>query len=432
MFHVKHLFQKLKNIPLHEIFFLIFVFFLPTQARFILNNDQAYIGSVFSYHKAIFVYGTDVLFLMFYVSYLWFIKAKPSKWLILAILAGALSWFHVEQWNLYWFYMIKAVEFWLVVDYVKQSSVSRATLFKVLIISGVGQAILGIAQFHVQHGFNIPLSGEYVPGAYETGAATLAIGANKVLRAYGTFPHPNVLGGFLALILAIILFVSRETKSMKHNLMLTIAGILILWGGTLTFSRSAWIAMAIAIFLWILSLLYKKALKQAIIISLLVIVSCGTLFLCYKTYLVPRATDVSSDSQAVEYRSEFNNEGLQIFKTNPLLGAGLGQYIVKHEQLFHVEQWRHQPPHNILLFLLTQVGIIGVLLYIATYIKLGFTWNNLINGLNIMFIAIILILGSLDHYLISIQQGLLIFAIVCGLMIKKDVSQPVKHLNRET
>lgn len=428
MFHVKHLITKLKNIPLHEIIFILFVFFLPTQARIIFNNDQAYIGSIFSYHKAIFLYGTDILFALAYISFIWTEKAKPNKWLILAIFAGCLSWFHVEQWNIYWFYMIKALEFWLIIDYVKQSNVSRATIYKTLIVSGVIQAILGILQFHVQHGFNIPLSGEYVPGTYETGAATLAIGTDKILRAYGTFPHPNVLGGFLALILAIILFVSRETKSIKQTIWLSLGGIIVLWGGILTFSRSAWIAMAAAIGIWGIWLIYNKALKQAFILTIVVIVSCGTLFLSYKTYIVPRATDVSPDSQAAEYRSEFNQEGIQIIKANPLIGAGLGQYIIKHEQLFHVEQWRHQPPHNILLFLLTQVGFIGVLIYIATYIKLGFTWNILKNGLNIMFIVIIIILGSLDHYLISIQQGLLIFALICGLMIKKDVSRAVKHL----
>jgi len=46
----------------------------------------------------------------------------------------------------------------------------------------------------VQHGLGLGILGEYMPRLTDNGAATFNTLSGKLLRPYGTMPHPNVLG----------------------------------------------------------------------------------------------------------------------------------------------------------------------------------------------------------------------------------------------
>jgi hypothetical protein len=63
----------------------------------------------------------------------------------------------------------------------------------------------------------------------------------RVLRAYGTLPHPNILGGlvFITLLGPISLFLANKKPNYPALILLCLGIILI----SLTFSRSAWLAL---------------------------------------------------------------------------------------------------------------------------------------------------------------------------------------------
>ncbi|MGH2950412.1 MAG: hypothetical protein ACRDPC_29780, partial [Solirubrobacteraceae bacterium] len=85
--------------------------------------------------------------------------------------------------------------------------------------------------------------------APDRGAIVAALpGVDRWLRAYGSFAHPNILGIFLALSLA-VLFVADDAPPRWRALALA-AGALAL---TLTFSRVAWLAVALAGAAWLVA-----------------------------------------------------------------------------------------------------------------------------------------------------------------------------------
>jgi hypothetical protein len=65
--------------------------------------------------------------------------------------------------------------------------------------------------------------------------------------------------------------------------------------------------------------------------------------------------------------------------------------------------------------LLAEIGIIGLIIWVYTFYKLGFTWN--ITFLAAETIIFVTFLGSFDHYLITIQQGILLFGLALGIVL---------------
>jgi len=76
-----------------------------------------------------------------------------------------------------------------------------------LIISiGLFQAIIGIWQFIIQHSIGLFWLRESLISPDILGVAKIILNGEKYIRAYGLFPHPNVLGGFLLVSIILGLF----------------------------------------------------------------------------------------------------------------------------------------------------------------------------------------------------------------------------------
>ena len=116
------------------------------------------------------------------------------------------------------------------------------------------QFITGIVEFiHQSTYFLAPLHLNW-PGPFDPsvrGAVVVQLPSGKsFLRAYGTLPHPNILGGFaLIFLLAPVAFFMRRENPNNLALLLLIPGVSLL---ALTFSRSAWLALVIfcAVLVW--------------------------------------------------------------------------------------------------------------------------------------------------------------------------------------
>ena len=84
--------------------------------------------------------------------------------------------------------------------------------FFAIILNGLFQSLLGIAQFIHNGSLGIRFLGESIIGSNIDGVAKIIINGEKHIRAYGTLPHPNILAGFLLVPLFIIIseFVQRK------------------------------------------------------------------------------------------------------------------------------------------------------------------------------------------------------------------------------
>lgn len=437
MFHVK---QFLKSLDISKVCLVLLLFLMPIQTRILFKPEAAYIGWYFNYHLAFFVYLTDLIFFLCFISFfLEFVNSRetlyvsrPLKWLILAFFTWALmSLFHVKHLSLSFYAFVKLGEFVLFMVLlgftIKKQAFFRLILWIVL-ISGVFQGLIGIWQFHVQHQIGLSWLGEFIAPTGTPGLSTLDLAGQKVIRAYGTFPHPNVFGGFLLLPLTAGFYLvssafakaSADRHETIKRLVLGFFLAVVTLGIFVSFSRIAWAGLVV---LYGTSMLFyfKHRLKSALINTGLVLISTILIFsFSYKELIVSRATNESSP-RSLSDRVSFDKLGLEIIKEKPILGAGIGNYIPFLVSQKNLQPWQYQPPHNIYLFIWAELGIVGLILFaILLYKIVGFTWNNRIKPETyflLCLVSVLLLVGMFDHYLITIQQGRLTLFASLGLLL---------------
>ena len=227
------------------------------------------------------------------------------------------------------------------------------------------------------------------------GIARVVFGGKELLRSYGTFPHPNVLGGFLAVVLPLI--VNQLTKRRKILYGLTIAfGIIAL---VLTFSRSAWVVGLIAMFIvHRSSFIAKNGYKIFFPIGVIVVLLLFT---------IPLFTQLTTDSESVVVRGQLNTAAIAIVRSAPFFGAGLGNFLVALPEFLPSRTiYFLQPVHNIYLLLVSEIGLIGFI-GLIWIIRKRMKWS--------VSLVALLLLGLVDHYPLTLQQGRLLLTLVIAL-----------------
>lgn len=309
-----------------------------------------------------------------------------------------------------------------------------------LMINGFIQAIIGVFQFFYGHSLGLRFLGESIVSRETPGVAKLVIDGAKHIRAYGTFPHPNIMAGFLIIPLTVLLvdlftrwwpkfffnliplekrnrskFVARETLLGKIATPLLLIFLLTTsLGFALTFSRSAFLGLFMVLLFVTFSFLLKIGYKQKYwtILLFTVIVSIGFL------YFIGRNTSLFSD-QSMKERSSYINVSRETISEHPLAGIGVGQFVLnEYTKNSKLEGWQYQPVHNIYLLISSELGIIGVALFFLFIVMLfsrayGTEQKSLILTQYIYYIIIyaFLIIFFFDHYFWDIKIAIIIFTL---------------------
>lgn len=241
------------------------------------------------------------------------------------------------------------------------------------------------------------------------------------MRAYGTTPHPNILGAYL--FLSIFAFYFLVSYSAKKSLVYW-AYPLMLVGFFFTFSRTI-------IFLWVVGISARmlisyftgrfrhqfwndEFLRAKIIKAVwLTIITCLVFVVLYWPEVSARLT-LSSEDEAVQLRVFYNKEalggGLNLF------GIGLGDFTGwLMEQNPNLPQHFYQPVHNIYLLVYSEIGVIGFVLFLLFLVglfcefikktKLQTLWHYSF----LLVVSSVLFIGLFDHFLLTIQQGRFVF-----------------------
>ena len=236
-------------------------------------------------------------------------------------------------------------------------------------------------------------------------------GAGRLLRAYGTLPHPNIFGGFLAL--AVLLWVACFFKSKKSRVRIIILFSLsiIILALFLTFSRSAWIAAVVAL-IPILFALRKKVFANSMILSVIIP------FIVAAIFLWPFALGRVSGQGRLETRSTIERvsswkNGFASFAAHPILGLGSGM-VAAGQGAFKTDQ--REPAHFLPLQAAVELGIPGLILLSALW------WLILIEAKSDFFscgiFAALTVLGVFDHYLWTTWAGNLLLAFSIFLIFR--------------
>ena len=119
-------------------------------------------------------------------------------------------------------------------------------------------------------------------------------------------------------------------------------------------------------------------------------------------------------SRSFTHRVELIKASIQMVKENWLLGVGLNNFIPnlpKFSSSF-INAWELQPVHNIFLLILSEAGVIGLVMFVLLIF-------DVLTLANLPLLAIVFT-GMSDHYWLTLQQNILLLTFVLSFSYKRN------------
>ncbi len=335
-------------------------------------------------------------------------RSFKTYWWVVAIFVFLLAnAFLAQNQGAAFYQFIKILELSLLAFYVAQNYDCLSRIALPLSLAVFYSSLIAIAQFFKQASLNgfFWWLGERTFNIATPGIAKAIINGQLIMRPYGTFPHPNVLAGFLlvGLILTIPYLFQKNKFLFTSYLLVVILAIV------LSFSRSVWLLGLISsLFFLGKSKIPKKLFWLA--------GGFWLILLILAFYLLPHF----STNEAFFQRVQLMKAALLMVKVSPLSGVGLNNFIVRLPEFWPVTGFTYwlQPVHNLYLLLLSETGAVGFLIFLWLLIlvfKRLLKPSLWINFPLLMALMAILLLGLTDHYWLTLQPGQLLLALVLGL-----------------
>lgn len=252
------------------------------------------------------------------------------------------------------------------------------------------------------------------------GIAQMAVWGRGLVRAYGTFSHPNSMAGF---ILVAWIFWNKISPpfgrpSSKKRVLVWIVNWLAILGIMISGSRTVWLLLGVfLLYTWRKNSGYMMVFG-GVMLLILSIVS--------QNY---RLSDFVGgwDSEGISKRMDLNWAAVRMIKDNPLFGVGAGNFVAElptyNLGVGKINWW--QPVHNIFLLFLSEIGIVGMGIIIFIIIKF---WADTSVRPYMGIWGIILITGMVDHYWLTLPQNIWLLAVILGLVLGGHTGLPVHDI----
>lgn len=400
--------------------FLLLLFttvsFLPL--RQILNYDYATSHGWFIEGLAASFYASDLIF-PFVLSLLVWLERRNMKFItmlgvVLLILSGWSFRGENSLLNLHSFYRAfeaytLAVAFYLF----RREHGFLKFMALTLIAMGIFQTLLGTYQVLTGHSLGFTLFGEQVISTDLPGIAKVDLpNGQKIVRSYGTFSHPNILGGFLVLsILSLLALTTPFALSFTTG----VTSLVLFFGLFITFSRSAYLAaFLLLLFLSVGASARRHIIKLLLLFSIFITV-ITTAHDKLGSGLISRISPPPTDNFQID-RAVLREKAMPIINENFLFGIGNGRYISNILYFVSLEteqnRWLLDYPHSILILSIAEWGITGifVLIFIVCYYS-----DFCSNKYRTIIVFSLLPIFFYDHYLLTNQPGRIIFVIMLTL-----------------
>lgn len=266
----------------------------------------------------------------------------------------------------------------------------------------VPHAVLGLWQFVSQSVVGSKWLGISAQNPLTLGVSIVEAAGQRVLRAYGGFPHPNIFGGWLAFGLVATLYLAKDTVKRYERILLCITASLFSVVLVFTFSRSAWIAAVLGIsatffVLWRQS---KTAVEKWRFgfLTILIVASASLVAFSIRDLIFIRALPTTRlETKSVDERQSAIANAWSLVREERLLGQGQNTAILALDRAGK----GIVPPHFIPLLVLLETGWIGVLGVVLLMAR----WLMKARGASFVPLMTAVPLVLLDHYLWSIWAG---------------------------
>ncbi len=438
-----------------EIFlFYLLIMLLPFGLRHIFNFNLISQLEGFRENISLSLYAFDIVFilLLFFSSYNHLHKylrspkkiLRPSKKILknplfYFILTLIISAFLSAAKNVAFYNTARLIEvilfFIIAKNLLKSKKIFQLSIW-IIFLSGAFQSLLAIFQIILQKSIGLKILGESVIAPNILGVAKIEMFGDKFIRAYGTFPHPNLLGAFLIFSLVCGLWLAKNDKlgtgsktaptarDPVINKFVKSIFSLILLGIFLAFSRTAWLAAFLILVFYFLSNQKHRfrsfsRRRKKIILGVFLILIAALSFVAINYYQKNLKTQ-----ESFQLRKTYNSVAFKIIKIKPLWGVGAGNFsnvltALKNSQGQGLPAWHIQPAHNLHLLIASETGLIGFLFFLLFLVFIirenYFSQKNSFQISNFKFQVLLyafLFLGLFDHYFWTLPQGQFLFWLV--------------------
>uniref|UniRef100_Q01WX4 O-antigen polymerase n=1 Tax=Solibacter usitatus (strain Ellin6076) TaxID=234267 RepID=Q01WX4_SOLUE len=165
------------------------------------------------------------------------------------------------------------------------------------------------------------------------------------LRLSGMLLDPNAYGGLLVAAYVILEGASVGPEPLFKWPTLWVSRVSLLLGILFTFSRSAWVALGLA-----LVLLFLVQTRAAIRLVLGGLIGAPSLLLLMGQRFVPVFEEMASRPKQVQGRFDLIQDAFQAFSLHPFFGGGIGSFRLGEGEI----------AHNSAMWFLADFGIVGL------------------------------------------------------------------------
>ncbi|MBP7134065.1 O-antigen ligase family protein [Patescibacteria group bacterium] len=295
----------------------------------------------------------------------------------------------------------------------------------------VPSLVFGVVQFATQSIPPIKWLGIAAQLPSTLGVSVIETHGERILRAYGMFPHPNIFAGWLAVLFVLLLWLFVLGVTRWQRMMMLILSLCTLSVLFLTFSRTAILAAFIGSFLTILSRTWQvqwkaiSRLERAGASVFFIGVSVFAFFSLKDLWIIRAIPQTRLEGVSVNERVQGIQDGISIFHQYPLLGVGPGAELFAIQALHPTQMVPPVPPHVVWLVLVNELGVVGIIaLFLAIglrRVRRGISWL-LRDSIQRPLIATLLLLSCFDHYLWTLWSGkvLVVFLVFLFSFLQKE------------
>jgi hypothetical protein len=439
--------------------FLLF-FLLPFQKPLLHKTLKSFshaiipynlvLPSYFSTKISFFLTDLLLLFLLVHIIYLkegqwWeFFWSGPSKYLtLLFIIAffsiGASSTSH--YFSMYARFIQIALVTVLFYSIRTTCDSKSITSFAWLLFAlSLFESVVALLQYFTQSRIGLAFLGEssrhlfifHIPNGYRTIFDYLfhiQRTPDLLMRSTGTFPHPNIFGGFqfCAMMATCYLYFIH---SIKYKNLLRFGLLLQMLALTVIFSRAAFIALFISLSLYFL-FQFRQPEKRLRIKQCAVTLLAATAlsFSLFYPPLAARGGFVNYNTVAKGADSErlvYQKIACEMIKERPLLGVGLNNFQIESHRFFPEGRILPSTVHNIYLLFGAETGLLGLtcfLLFLFSILKSSLRCLHAQEGIFLFSLFIgLLFIGVCDFYFICPHGRILFFGIAALLYTQSRVN----------
>jgi O-antigen ligase len=411
---------------------------IPFSVRHVFETSWNFKTGAYSDFTSLSIYMSDfvliALILIFHVNFIFSLPKLEKKfilpriWIYFAV--ASVIWLVIEllvqnrtTLPLQIYFSFRIICLIVLAGLVSQIRVSREKIGWLFTVLGAIQSIIAIIQFYTQQSIGLYSLGESHLSPDAFGIAKIVSHGTKLIRGYGTFPHPNLLAAFLVVSLFFNLYLLTKTYQKPRGGIIYATLALNIYGLFLTFSRGGILAFGVGFALFTLLLLTNKdfVTVNRLVLPVVVIIAISIAILA--PYLSTRTTITDSSTKE---RLFYDEIGEKQISAQPFLGLGPGTSVLHMKQFSSqdLESWDIQPIHNYYLIAWSEWGLGAILLLMLILIPIvGLFMPNLLSLDRKQIIAgaigvSILVLFIFDHYFYTIWPTQLLLWLLIGLFLE--------------